>query len=419
MVETGKGGNPATALVLTNAMVADPLAEVAVPASVVIRDGRIETIGDGDGDGVREAASSGARVLDVAGRYVAPGLINMHTHFSLILPGARGREIASMGAHDLALYMADGARRSLLSGVTTVRCVSENDGADFALRRAIDAGRLDGPRIFTAGRGLVCTGGHGHENTSVLECDGADGFRRGVRAQIREGADLIKVMISGGIAGEHESIDTRQLTRDEIAATIETAHQWGRKVTAHAGPAPVISEAVGMGLDCVEHGYFLTDDVVTQMADAGCALVPTLGVSRCKEFFDECGVPDWMQKRALGAGDEHAESYRRALRAGVPVMLGSDLPPFWEIDGTNATAWEYGLMHEIGAASGFTARDALIAATVRPAEWLGAGDAIGRVAAGYEADLLVLDGDPLEDATAVRRQAAVIARGRIVKDDLT
>ncbi len=95
-----------------------------------------------------------------------------------------------------------------------------------------------GPRIFTAGQALVCTGGHGHEGTDTVECDGADGFRRGARAQIREGADLIKVMISGGIAGEHEAIDTPQLTEDEIAAVLETAHAWGRKVTAHAGPAP-------------------------------------------------------------------------------------------------------------------------------------------------------------------------------------
>ena len=100
---------------------------------------------------------------------------------------------------------------------------------------------MAGPRIFTAGRALVCTGGHGHEGTDTLECDGADGFRRGVRSQVSAGADLIKIMISGGIAGEHEQIDTPQLTLDEIDAAIETAHTWGRKVTAHAGPAPVHS----------------------------------------------------------------------------------------------------------------------------------------------------------------------------------
>ena len=190
-----------------------------------------------------------------------PGLINMHTHFSLSLPGAGGDAVSALDAHELALYMADGARRTLLSGVTTVRCVAEKSGADFALRRAIEAGHVPGPRIFTAGKALCCSGGHGHDTDDTLECDGADAFARGVRRQVKAGADLIKLMISGGIAGENEQITTPQLTRDEMAAAISTAHAWGRKVTAHAGPAAIIAEAVELGLDCVEHGYELTPEV--------------------------------------------------------------------------------------------------------------------------------------------------------------
>jgi imidazolonepropionase-like amidohydrolase len=402
-------------LLLTGCSVVDAERDTPLQgAAVWIEEGTIRAVGPEDRvrDQVRDEASEADRppVLALDGGTVIPGLFNMHTHLSLALPGPLGAQIAAMSAHELVLYMADGARRSLLCGVTTVRCVAESDHADFALRAAIEAGRAPGPRIFTAGQGLVCTGGHGHEHSSTMECDGADGFRRGVRTQVKAGADLIKVMISGGIAGEHESIDTRQLTSDELAAVISTAHEWNRKVTAHAGPAPVIREAVELGLDCVEHGYQLDADTVEAMASSGCGLVPTLGVSRCGEFFDELGVPRWMQERALGAGPRHAESYRMALDAGVAVMLGSDLPPFWEIDGTNATAWEYGLMAEHGAGP----RGALAAATTVPAAWLGVDDRLGTVAPGKEADLLVVDGDPLTDASAVRRVSMVLQRGLVV-----
>ncbi|WP_432564067.1 amidohydrolase family protein [Kineococcus sp. SYSU DK003] len=406
---------PPTPVLFTGGGVADARREARTEEDVLVVDGRIAAVGPAGS--LRDRAPAGTAEFPLDGRTVLPGLVNMHTHFTLVLPGDRGREIAAMDAHDLALHVADGARRTLLSGVTTVRCVAEEDGVDFALRRAVDAGRVPGPRVFTAGRGLVCTGGHGHENSSTLECDGPDGFRYGVRSQVRAGADLIKVMISGGIAGQHEAIDTRQLTRDEIAAVIGAAHDAGRKVTAHAGPAPVVADAVELGLDCVEHGYQLTPEVCAQMAAAGCALVPTLGVTRCGEFFDECGVPRWMQERSLGAADRHTESFRTALRAGVEVMLGSDLPPFWAIDDTNATAWEYGLMADLGAPAGFSPRDALAAATSTPLRWLGADDRLGAVAEGFLADLLVVDGDPLSDTTAVRRVHAVLSRGEVVRDD--
>ncbi|WP_424532120.1 amidohydrolase family protein [Sphaerisporangium viridialbum] len=355
------------------------------------------------------------RRIDLGGAYLTPGLINMHTHLSLSLPGQGGESVRAMGPHDLALYMADGARRTLHCGVTTVRCVAEKDHADFALRRAIESGRAAGPRIFTAGRALVCTGGHGHDATDTLECDGPDEFRRGVRAQIKAGADLVKVMISGGIAGEHERIDTPQLFADEMAAVLATAHAWGRKVTAHAGPAGVIAQAVELGLDCVEHGYELTPEVAAAMAERGTALVPTLLVTRCKEFFDELGVPEWMQCRSLGAGPRHLESYAMALAAGVEVLLGSDMPPFWRFEGTNATVRELEYMSEAGLGP---AR-ALHAGTLGPARWLGAEADLGTVQAGRYADLIAMDADPLAATSAFRGVRWVMKGGEVVRDDLT
>ncbi len=382
-------------------------------AAVLLAADRIQAVGPADR--VRAQTPDGARSIDLGGGYLTAGLLNMHTHFSLSLPGSGGDAVKDLGAHALALHMASGARRTLLGGVTTVRCVAEKSHADFALRYAITTGLVPGPRIFTAGRALVCTGGHGHESPDTLQCDGADGFRRGVRSQVAAGADLIKIMISGGIAGQHEHMTTAQLTPDEIRATIETAHAWDRRVTAHAGPAPIIATAVELGLDCVEHGYQLTEPIAQAMADSGTALVPTLIVTRCGEFFDELGVPTWMQRRSLDAGPRHVESYRMALAAGVQVMLGSDMPPFWPIDGTTATIRELEHMVECG----LSPSAALRAATIVPARWLAADEEIGTVEAGKFADLIVMDEDPTQDISALRSLRWVMKAGRVVRDDRT
>ncbi|GAA3846344.1 amidohydrolase family protein [Sphaerisporangium flaviroseum] len=402
-------------MVIVNCTVVDGRAADGVgpirDAAVLVRGERIAAVGPSE-DVLAQAGDT--RRLDLGGAHLTPGLVNMHTHLSLSLPGPAGEGVKGMGPHDLALYMADGARRTLRCGVTTVRCVAEKDHADFALRRAIESGRAAGPRIFTAGRALVCTGGHGHDGTDTLECDGPDEFRRGVRGQIKAGADLIKVMISGGIAGEHERIDTPQLFTDEMAAVLATAHAWGRKVTAHAGPAAVIAEAVRLGLDCVEHGYELTPEVAAAMAERGTALVPTLLVTRCKAFFDELGVPEWMQRRSLGAGPRHLESYAMALAAGVPVLLGSDMPPFWLFEGTNATVRELEHMSQAGLGPA----GALHAGTLGPARWLGAEADLGTVETGRYADLIAMDADPLADTSAFRSVRWVMKGGEVVRDDL-
>lgn len=383
-------------------------AEVRRDQHVLVRDGRISAIGPAG-----QAAPEGAAVVDLAGSYLMAGLFNMHTHFSLALPGPLGDSVRAMSPHELAFYVADGARRTLLCGVTSVRCVGESDHVEFALRAAIEAGRAEGPRIFTAGRALVCTGGHGHEAPSTLECDGPDEFVRGTRAQIGAGADLIKVMISGGIAGANETIATMPLRPGELEAVIATAHAWGRKVTAHAGPAPVIAQALDLGLDCVEHGYQLTKPVTEQMRERGAAYVPTLSVTRCADFFDSVGVPAWMQRRSLGAAPAHEESYRMALEAGVPVMLGSDIPPFWETGGTSASVRELEHME----AFGLSPRDALLAATRVPAQWLGAADDLGSVETGKRADLIAMKADPTESVSALRTLHWVMKDGNVYRDD--
>lgn len=365
-------------------------------------------------DGGRTRASrrhADIAIAEVEGAVLAPGLINMHLHLGLALPGPTGSASAAEGPAQLVLRMADAARQTLRAGVTTARLVGERDFTDIALRSAIAAGAVDGPELVTACHALCCTGGHGHGSDAV-EADGADGFRRAVREQLRAGADLIKVCISGGIAGQFEQIDTPQLTDDEMAAVIETAHAWGRTVTAHAGPSGPIERAVRLGLDGVEHGYRLSEQVCELMAAQGVWYTPTISVSRCEEFYRQIGVPDWMLERALGAGPEHWSSLQRAIAAGVPIVMGTDMPAYVGFDGTSATVREMEFMAEAGMAPA----EVLASATSRAAECLGRSD-IGVLAVGARADLLVLDADPCADVSALRGIHGVVKEGLVHRDD--
>jgi len=385
-------------------------ATLAGAAILVAPNGRIEAVGP---DAAVRALIGGrpTRIIDMPGRVISPGLINMHVHLGLALPGSAGAEIAAKSDPDLLFVMIDNANRTLMAGITTTRLVGESRGLDFALRRGINAGIVPGPRIYTAGQVLCCTGGHGWDADAV-EADGADGFARLTRLQIRQGADLIKVAISGGIAGEFEQIDTPQLTNDELAAVINVAHDWGRKVAAHTGPSETLRRAIELGLDCVEHGYQLTREVTDLMAARGVWYVPTITVSRCEEFFDAQGVPNWMKERALGAGPRHWESLQNAIASGVKIAMGTDMPPSADFDGTTATVREMEFMED----AGMSARAVMEAATSRAAELLGVGN-VGVIQPGAYADLIATADDPTEHIAALRGINWVMKGGQVVRDD--
>lgn len=398
---------PQPDLVIAGARVFDGETDQAVEDQAVwTSGGRIRLVGDVD-DVLAQAGTSVSQVVDGTGSTVLPGLVNMHVHFDLALPGDLQR-IAELSPAALALHMAEEARRTLLAGVTTVRLTGSIGYVDFALRDAIDSGRSVGPRIRTAGHILCCTGGHGWRKGR--EADGPADFALAVREQIRQGADLIKLAISGGMAGEHEAVTTSQLRADELDAVLEVAHAWGRKVTAHAGPAGPIEDAVRRGLDCVEHGYELTDELCELLVEREVTYVPTIVVTRCKEFFDRHGVPGWMQDRALGWGPRHWESLRTAIRHGVEIAMGSDMPPHAEYDGTSATVRELEFMVE----AGMTPYAALRSATSVPARWLGMAGEVGAVRAGAYADLIMVGGDPLADIAALRDLRMVVKAGDVV-----
>jgi imidazolonepropionase-like amidohydrolase len=377
-------------------------------AGIHIEGNRIRSIGPVD-DVISEAKD--AEVIDLGGAYVTPGLMNMHVHFGLSLPGAAGLALANESLPQLTLRMAGNARAALHAGITTVRLVGERGYTDFALRAAIERGEVEGPRIFTAGHSIACTGGHGTGSGRAVEADGPAEFRKAVRTQIKHGADLIKLMLTGGVAGEHEGMDTAQLADEELRAVTEVAHQWGRKVTAHAGPAESIRRAIEAGLDGVEHGYALNDEVVALMVERGTWYVPTIVVTRCGEYFDRIGVPAWMAERSLSSGPTHWRSLQRAIEGGVKIALGTDMIPAEPFEGTVATVRELEHMADAGMSPGRV----LQAATARPAEMLGIEADLGTLEPGKFADVIAVRSDPTDSPSAFRDVQFVMKDGIVVR----
>jgi imidazolonepropionase-like amidohydrolase len=404
--------------ILTNCNVVDVVSGgITSNAGVWISGNEIAAVGAVDE--VRKAAeaqglgAAAMSVVDLGGAHVLPGLFNMHVHFGLILPGVAGDRMQNESEGALTLRMARNAREALQAGVTTVRLTGERHHADFALKASINNGETIGPRIFTAGMACIATGGHGHTRAGTMEADGPDGFRKAVRMQLRAGADFIKICISGGIAGEHEAIRDAQLSKDEMRAVMQTAHGSGKKVTAHAGPAGAIRDAIKCGLDCVEHGYFLTEKVIQMMVEREVWLVPTIAVSRCEEFYAKIGAPQWMVRKALAAGEFHWAALEMAIRSGVSIALGTDMMPAEPYEGTTATVREL----EFYVAAGMSPIQALRAATLKPAEWLETADRLGSLQPGKLADLIAVDGDPTVDIAHMRTLRFVMKDGEIVRRD--
>ncbi len=352
----------------------------------------------------------GARIVPVDGRWLIPGLMNMHVHFGLKLPGTAGAELQNETDAQQALRMAHNARLSLRAGVTSVRLVSEIHGNDFALRRAIDRGEAVGPRIETAGELIVPTGGHG-----FLEVDGPYAFAQAARRQISQGASWIKIAISGGISDTHGAIAAAPMTNDELSVLIDVAHRNGVRVTAHNGSPEAAMQALTYGIDGFEHGYHLTEPVLRRMAKDKVWLVPTIVVSQpgARTFYQRIGSPDWYLQRVDSVGRDHWAMLQSAIRLGVPIALGTDQFPFEDNEGTTATVREA----ELYVDAGMTPLQALQAATIQPARMMRRDTDIGSIAVGKYADIVLVDADPTRDIRALRSIDFVMKGGQVVRDD--
>ncbi|MEO6998948.1 MAG: amidohydrolase family protein [Terracoccus sp.] len=388
------------------ARVVDPLAPTTEPTSITVENGRIRSIGDAVPDG----APTDDR-HDLGGRFVSPGLVTVHTHFSIVFPFRDTDENEALAL--TAFRSAARATEALAAGVTTVRCVHEQHAIDVTMRDADRRGWFVAPRILAGGRALSAPDGHGQGSGSVY-CSGPSEFEAAAHVELENGADHVKVFITGGLAHAGESPDDPEMSEAEMRAVVHAAQAHGTYVVAHAGHFEAIRRAIDAGVRSFEHAYVVDELTAELLAQPGLYVSPTLAVTRSQDWMAAHGFEDHSRENARRASVDHLASAQRLVAAGVALTNGTDLPPGDRTDGTTAVVREAELLAE----AGLTARQALAASTTTPARMCGLADETGRVVAGFSADLLVLDADPTVDVTALRSIRGVVSQGRVVRDDL-
>ena len=409
-------------------------AKKAAPASVAIRAGKILDVRTGnyqadqiiwiEGDKIKAIGNAaeiekqlpaGVKTIDLSKATVLPGLIDCHVHLtgSPYLLGPVGLHTSYTRE---ALLGARNARVTLEAGFTTVRNVGAGGYADIALRDAIKAGDVPGPRMLVSGPALSITGGHGDENflapqyhaTGDGVADGVDAVMAKVRENIKFGADVIKFMATGGVLSEGDNPASAQYSPEEMKAIIETAHGLGRKVAAHAHGALGIKYAVLAGVDSIEHGSYINDEDIQLMKQRGTYLVPTVYLGDWLiENYQSLGLtPNVIEKMKVVLPIAR-QNEARAFQQGVKVAFGTD-----------ATVYPHGLnAHEFAVMvkMGMTPLGSIQAATVNAADLLGWSDRVGTLEAGKFADIVAVQGDPVGDVRVLESVEFVMKGGEVVK----
>ncbi len=388
-------------------------------STIVVRNGRIEAIRDGFAtpDGF-----PGATVVDLRERYVLPGLIDCHVHLESDRAGQEGLiESLTNGDAYFAYQALANARKTLDAGFTTVRNLGDDRGVTLALRDAIAAGTVVGPRIIDAGTGVSTTAGHGDRTLSMQPdiaehlseanlCDSAGSCRRAVREQIRRGVDVIKIMTTGGVNSRIGVGVAKQMFDDEARALVETAHLYGKKIAVHAHGADGINLALKYGADSIEHGTLLDEESVKLFLKNGAYYVPTL--STVNGYLERLAKdPNAYPPEVKAKIDWRIEITGKALALayprGVKIAFGTDAGV--SKHGRNADEFELMVKH------GMTPAAAIKAATVNAADLLGIAAQAGSLEPGKRADLIAVAGDPLSDVTVLKRVAFVMKDGVIHK----
>jgi imidazolonepropionase-like amidohydrolase len=422
------------ALLCLLAAIASQAQQASTPREIAVKAGRVLDVRTGkylenqiiwiEGDRIKAVGTeaelkskipSSATAVDLSGETVLPGLIDCHTHltFSPQLLGVRGLH---MSVPREALLGARNARATLEAGFTTVRNVGANGFSDVALRDAILAGDVTGPRMLVSGPALSITGGHGDENflapqfnfSSEGVADGVDAVMHRVRENIKYGADVIKFHASGGVLSEGDNPALAQYSPEEMQAIITTAHGLGRKVAAHAHSAIAIQEAVKAGVDSIEHGSFIDEQGIQLMKQHGTYLVPTLYLGDWfLANYSSLGLTEDVVAKAKLVMPAARANIARAFHEGVPVAFGTDSAVYPH--GLNAR--EFAVMVKLG----LTPLQAIQAATINAADLIGWRDRVGAVEEGKYADIIAVRGDPLADVTALESVSFVMKGGDVVK----
>ena len=373
--------------------------------AVVIEDRRIAAVEP-------DRAPRDGTVLDIGGLTLLPGLINCHVHFCLSGEADPSHTLTDESYAATVVNAVVRARRTVEAGVTTVRDLGGREYAELAVRDGVRAGVIPGPRMLCAGRAVCMTGGHGWR-LLARQADGADDVRRAVREQLRAGADVIKLIATGGVMTPGVDPRAAQLTLDELRAGVEEAHRARRRTAAHAMADEGIAWCLDAGIDTIEHGVFLTEALAARMARQGTALVATLVAPHAiVEGGLAAGIPAFAVQKSVALRERHLESFRLAMRADVAIAAGTDAGTPLNPHGTIVP--ELALM----VAAGMEPLQALRAATSTAARVLGLEAETGAIRSGLAADLIAVDGDPAADVKALDAVRLVIADGRTVLNRL-
>lgn len=395
----------------------DGRADAARAAVTLVVDGdRITGIADG-----YTAPAAGDTVVDLKNATVMPGLMDMHVHLTGEQSPTSYTEGFFLNPADFALRSTVYAKRTLMAGFTTVRDLGASDNLNNSLRDAIAKGWVVGPRIFSVGKALATTGGHGDPTNGLAEVykgdpgpkegviNGADDARKAVRQRYKDGADLIKVTGTGGVLSLAKSGMNPQLTEEEFVAIVTTAHDYGMKVAVHAHGDEGMKRAIRAGVDSIEHGTFMSDETIQLMKEHGTYYVPTISAGRyvAEKSKIEGYFPAVVRPKAAMIGPLIQATFQRAYTAGVKIAFGTDqgVAPH----GENAKEFIY--MVE----AGMPPMKAIQAATLEGAKLIGIDKDLGTIETGKIADIVAVPGNPLADIKVMTNVTFVMKAGVIYK----
>jgi imidazolonepropionase-like amidohydrolase len=384
--------------------------------TVVVEAGRITAIENGF-----RAPAAGDRVIDLKNGTLLPGLFDMHVH--LTSEYSKDSEIQGykLNEGDVTINGVVYAERTLLAGFTTVRDLGDQYLASLALRNAINAGKVAGPRIIAAGKSIATTGGHadptnGWARKFPADPGPAEGVinsveeaRKAVRQRYKDGSDTIKITATGGVLSIAKNGANPQFTEEEVRAVVQTARDYGFKVAAHAHGAEGIKRAVRGGVDTIEHGTFMDDEGIKLMKQYGTFYVPTISAGRW--VFDQAQDPNFfptvVRPKALMVGPQIQNTFAKAYKAGVKILFGTDTG----VSKHGDNAREFKLMVE----SGMPPMEAIKVATSVPAKFLDLDDKVGSIAVGKLGELVGVPGNPLDDIAVMERVSFVMKDDKVYK----